>query len=635
VSRIAPLYDDIHDWLTHAVRELRTDAACFHLRSRVGDRLVCQAVTDGLKATHLSYGLDLTGCPAVSEVLQTGEPLAIDNAATDARVAQVARERFGLRSLLYQPVRIAGAFEAVAIFSLRRPHVWAPKQVEQSKRLTRTVQEQLERARIGTRAPLTPQELMLSAVPGMVSLVDEELMALATTQSVDQGRTLEDQSAAVSIDELLRDSDRGHELRRALRDVLSGDLDRFQAMVETTHGQWWVHLRAIPPHPATLRKTLAVVHVQPLPETTSALLVHEERTRLQALGRIAGTVAHEVNNALQHIQLGIAELEGQARAEELDTIAAATQRAGRITSQLLTFARRAPSHFESLDLSEFVSREFELARRSVGSDHLVSLRLRGRVRVRIDVKKMELVLINLCRNAAEASPRGSEITVECGVERQGDHELAYLAVVDPGQGMPPAIANTIGELQASTKPEGLGAGIGLAVVKQVADDHGGKVSATSGASGGTRVAVYLPLDGPKPRPEATPAPADDGVRVLIVEDEAVVARLVARTVGALGHETECCSSLASARAFFDADPLWPQLVLLDLKLGDGTGLEFFEHARVIRPDLRFVVTSGFAEREAILEFSRAGFPILTKPFSRDDLRNAVTAAVRDLRRDAT
>lgn len=142
------LYDHIHHRLTAVVSTLGADAGCFHLRSRSGDRVVCQAVTDGLKATHLSYGLDLTDCPAIAEVLDTGETLAVDNASLDHRVAQVARERFGLKSVLYQPVRIAGSLEAVAILSYRRHHPWTSEEVAQVQRLTLDIEQTLARTRV-------------------------------------------------------------------------------------------------------------------------------------------------------------------------------------------------------------------------------------------------------------------------------------------------------------------------------------------------------------------------------------------------------------------------------------------------------------------------------------------------------
>lgn len=622
MTNFAPAYDEIQEWLSAAVLELGSDAGCYHIRSRTGDRIICQAVTDGLRASHLSYGLDLSDCPAVRQVLSTGRPLAIDNAATDLRVAQVARQQFRLQSILYQPVRIRGALESIAIFSYRRPHAWTEEEVSRSQHLAASLEQSLDRIALRPRAFHSPYELMLSAVPGIVNLVDENLLTQATSQSVDQRRDLDGQPTAVSVDELIRDSDRGHELRQAMLDLFGGERQHFHGIFETSQGSWWLNVRAVP---RTDRDdALAVVHVQPLPPTNGLVFLDEERNRLEALGRIASSVAHEVNNALQHIGLSLAEMQGPTNPEERAAIHAATERASRVTSQLLTFARRAPSQFQRMELADFLSRSLELARRSVGGEHVVNLRLRGRAEVRLDLKKMELLLINLCRNAADASPVGSDVTLECGIERRGAREFGYVAVIDRGKGMPLTVAATIGELQTSTKPEGLGAGIGLAVVKQVADDHGGEVVASPEEGGGTRVSVYLPLDETVgPATEAEPAPLDDRTHILIVEDENVIAMLVARNLERQGHRTERCSSLESAKTFFDADPSWADLAIVDLQLGDGTGLEFFDHARTRRPDLRFVAVSGFAERESVLAFSRAGWPVIPKPFRTSELAAAV------------
>lgn len=631
VSR-ALAYDALRVWLEDATKTLRAGGGCFHLRSRCGRRIVCQAVTNAVKSTHLSYGLDLTGCPAIQQVLDSGEPLPIDHAAVDLRVAQVARERFGLKSILYQPVRFGGRPEAVAIFHHRRPHPWSSDEVETSRELARAFESEIASRRLRLHEVIHADlyEAMVAAIPGVLSLVDDQLLTFASSRSVRQDLPLEAQSAALSVDELLADSDRGHELRAALQDIVAGDLGHYEGLFTTANGRWWVHARptflneSARPAVTVEARSIATlgVHVQPLPpETPKALLASEERNRLEALGRIAASVAHEVNNALQLIRFTVDEMSAEVEAAERESIRAAAERAAGMTAQLLTFARRAPARLESTDLADFVTRQLSLARRSVGADHAVGLRLTGHPVVRLDARKMGLVIINLCRNAAQASPAGSAVDIEVGLARREGSEWGYLAVLDNGPGMPNEVVENLGQFQRSSKPDGLGAGIGLAVVKQVADEHGGLFIVEPRPEGGCRAAVLLPVE-PVARGEGVD---DAGVRprVLIVEDEQSLARVMARRIQRLGGQSRAATSLQSAITAFDEAPEWPDLLLLDLTLPDGRGLELFRHARAARPSLPVLAVSGFAEREDLLELARADAAFLAKPFGAAELEAAI------------
>ena len=613
-----PVYDEVHEWLTRTVNRLGVDGGCFHLKSCAGDRIVCQAITNAYAATHLSYGLDLTDCPAITQVFETGESLAIDDAAGDTRVAQVARERFGLKSILYCPVTLTGRRDAVAVFSFKRPHSWAEGEGRLAEDAVRALQTKLTRVELPAAVNSSSYELMLGAVSGLVSIVDRNLLTLGTSSAVASGLDVEHQSNGISVDELLKDSDRGHELRSALTAIVNGDLDRFQGLFRTTNGIWWVHARGAPSNGRTGPSRLAVVHAQPLPAASGTVVVKEEQNRLQALGRIAGTVAHEVNNALQQIGMNVEEIDSDAHRSQRDAIQMATRRAARVTSQLLTFARRAPSEFVRVELTELVGQRLDLARNSVGSDHYVSLRLRGRAHVLADIRKIELALINLCRNAADASPAGTDVIIEAGMQRRDGQEWGVLAVVDVGSGMPPDVANSLGELQMSTKAEGLGSGIGLAVVKQVADEHSGQVVISTGDIGtGTRVAVFLPMVGADLN-QGTDS-GEGGTRILVVDDEVDIARLVSRSMNSKGYRTRSCSSLSAARALFDEEPDWAELVIFDINLGDGNGVDLFAHARAVRSDLRFLAISGFADHDTAVPLARANCRLLSKPFTPDQL----------------
>lgn len=625
--RRPPLYDDVHTWLTNATRAVGAEGACFHLRSSDGNRIICQAITDSYAATYLAYSLDLTDCPAVQQVLNTGEPLAIDDAHEDARVAQIALNRFQLRSLLYAPVKVAGHSQAVAIFSHRKLHHWTDAERNLARRLVTEFEDNIGSLQLAHAAPSSGNELMLSAVPGVVSVLDENLLTIATSKSVALGPANGFRGANISVDELLRSSDRSHELRTALLNLVAGDQDNYQGLFRNSRGTWWVHARR-----STLgdeqQDSRAVVHIQPLPAATGSVLVGEERNRLESLGRIAGSVAHEINNALQHITMSLQEM-GQAGSDpetQRAVAESAATRAARVTKKLLTFARRGPGEFEPRELTELAHEESDLIRRSVGENHLVSLRLQGRALVRVDVRKIQLVLINLCRNAADASPLGSEVIIEAGAECGSGGDRGVIAVVDSGSGMPSEVVENLGELQISTKPRGMGTGFGLAIVHQVARDHGGELVITPGPQGsGTRVALHLPLFGIKP--ERTRTATADAPSILIVDDEVQLAEMLVRALAARSYRTHRCSSLATARSFLDDSSAWPDLVIVDVNLGDGNGLELIEHVRQQDSTVRCLAISGHVEVNADPTLCTRNYPFLAKPFTVEQLLEAVETSL--------
>lgn len=236
-------------------------------------------------------------------------------------------------------------------------------------------------------------------------------------------------------------------------------------------------------------------------------------------------------------------------------------------------------------------------------------------------------MLNLCKNAAEASPPGSEVIVELGVARHLGRDWAEIAVLDRGPGIPDEVVRELGSFVTSSKPEGLGAGIGLAVVQQVVEEHAGVLEVEARPEEGTRVRVLLPL---RDEPSAPAAPvtapgASERPRVLIVEDESALARSMARIAESAGFEVRTAATLASARAIFEADSGWPDALVLDLILPDGRGLELFEAIRGREPAIPVLAVSGFAERETTLALARAGCELLVKPFGADQLERWLRA----------
>ena len=241
-----PDFDRLTEWLSAVSDRAGVPNACFHLLSEDGRRVVCQAVSHSLRATHLAYGLDLKDCAAIRQALSERRAVAIEDAATDPRVAQVARRQYELATVLYQPVEWDGR-RGVLILSDRTRRAWTEVDLQYAQHCAdelasmMSTGETVEVSRVGSHDADSPLQHLLDAVPGMVLIVDEHLYTVATSSAVEFQQDLEGQSAAVSLRELTHECDRGAEFRRALQELLDDERQSFEGLMRTVHGLWWVH----------------------------------------------------------------------------------------------------------------------------------------------------------------------------------------------------------------------------------------------------------------------------------------------------------------------------------------------------------------------------------------------------------
>ncbi|HQT96086.1 MAG TPA: ATP-binding protein, partial [Thermoanaerobaculaceae bacterium] len=250
--------------------------------------------------------------------------------------------------------------------------------------------------------------------------------------------------------------------------------------------------------------------------------------KMEAIGSLAGAVAHDFNNILQamlsHIQLLRSPVSEPARvaaaAAELEQ---QVKRGAALTRQLLLFSRQETTKPEPLDLNEAVSTSLQLLRRLVREN--ISFRLdvaEAALAIRADRGQLDQVLMNLVVNAADAMPDGGILRVGTG---RSDDGSPWVSVSDTGCGIPEAIRDRVFEPFFTTKAPGKGTGIGLSVVRGIVEQHGGAIVLESGVGRGTTVRITLPAadtaavpaDGPASGDK--PLPRGRGERVLIVEDE--------------------------------------------------------------------------------------------------------------------
>jgi PAS domain S-box-containing protein len=273
--------------------------------------------------------------------------------------------------------------------------------------------------------------------------------------------------------------------------------------------------------------------------------------RLEAIGQLAGGVAHEFNNLLTAI-LGYGSLlagglpAGGAEAADLDEMLAAARRAQALTSQLLAFGRRSLLQPRVVDPAELVAGLCPMLDRLIGDDIALEVHADAGFRVLVDPGQLEQVVVNLVVNARDAMSDGGTVTISVhGIvleDRDGPgRPWVVVEVADTGSGMTADVLDHVFEPFFTTKPVGRGTGLGLAMVDGFMRASGGEVRVASTPGAGTRMALLLPetdeilADAAPSVPEPAPSAAARPLTVLVVEDEPVIRRLAARTLVAAGH----------------------------------------------------------------------------------------------------
>ncbi len=378
-----------------------------------------------------------------------------------------------------------------------------------------------------------------------------------------------------------------------------------------------------------------------------------ERTRASrfgAIGRLAGGVAHDINN-LMTVILGQTFLlrtdlpVTAASAEALDEIESTVDRTRRLTSQLLAFARAQVVAPRVIALRAAVDHTMSLLRRVVEEHTRCEVEHTGEDwAVRIDPSQFEQVLLNLAANARDAMPQGGRFTIRTGSERLGpgraddlgvaEGEYATLEVTDTGSGMPADVLERLFEPFFSTKGA-KGTGLGLATVQSIVREIGGAVSAASAIGLGTTIRLWLPRSTePLPEPEAPRVPVARGGRagVVVCEDEPSIRRSVVRTLTGAGYACHEAATPQDALAYLAGEGRETALLVTDLVMPGMSGVELARRAREMNPALAVLVMTGYADdaaRDALAPdvATDVATVVLAKPFSGQQLLETVAELV--------
>jgi signal transduction histidine kinase len=369
----------------------------------------------------------------------------------------------------------------------------------------------------------------------------------------------------------------------------------------------------------------------------------EAQTRLldgqkhEAIGRLTGGLAHDLNNFLQTMSTGLQVLDRLVKEDAgrrvIEASTRALDKAAALVRQMLAFGRSQPLNPQPIDLHDFVLHSEDLMSRAVGGRVRLTAEIDpGLPALMADPTQFELALLNLVFNARDAMPEGGTVMIRgrlaSAAQVAGLAEGRYIAVdvLDSGGGMDAEVLQRVFEPYFTTKAVGVGSGLGLPQVRAFAVQSGGAATIRSERGAGTTVTMLLPVSNEAPRkrervdvPSAPFAP----LRVLFVEDDLLVSSVVVPALRAAGHAVRhCLNGEAAIRALQDGGLF--DVVFTDIVMpGSVSGLDLARWCETNMPAMAVIVATGYTTQHIA-----TGVKVLSKPYVLDELLGELQLAVR-------
>ena len=367
--------------------------------------------------------------------------------------------------------------------------------------------------------------------------------------------------------------------------------------------------------------------------------------KMEAVGQLTGGVAHDFNNLLTIIRSSVdllrrPGLDEARRQRYMDAVVDTIDRAAKLTSQLLAFARRQTLHAEAFDVAERLQGIAEMLDTVIGARVQIQTIVEHKpLFVKADVSQFETTIVNMAVNARDAMDGYGTLTLRVQranslppsrVGTHGDGPFAVISVSDTGTGIAPGDIGKIFEPFYTTKEVGKGTGLGLSQVFGFAKQSGGDVAVESELGSGTTFRMYLPQVDPPAEPAVRDAAIaqltrGDGRQVLIVEDNRVLGQFAAEMLRDLGYATTLATNAEEALDHLGRKEPAFDVVFSDVVMPGMSGIDLANHLKDVQPDLPIILASGY--NQVMAREGTLGFDLLRKPYSADQLSAALQRAI--------
>jgi signal transduction histidine kinase/ActR/RegA family two-component response regulator len=372
-------------------------------------------------------------------------------------------------------------------------------------------------------------------------------------------------------------------------------------------------------------------------ERAQAALVQSQK--MEAVGQLTGGIAHDFNNLLTVIAGSLDLIQRRSNDPRVESLAdaalQASDRASKLTRQLLAFSRTQRLTLKPVDINSLIEGMGDLLTRTIGPGYRILMELApAGAWAMADANQLELAILNLVINSRDAMSQGGEVRIESVCRPAsgpspppGDYVV--VRVRDNGPGIPPHLLERVFEPFFTTKALGKGTGLGLSQVYGIAQQSGGAARIESREGEGATVEIWLPAAssqalGAEPPPLAAQPATGRREQVLVVEDDAAVRRFIVECLETLGYAVTEASHGQEGLNRLDHEK--PALMIVDYAMPGMNGAEVAAEVRIKRPQLPIILATGYADMDAV---HRVVEPenVLKKPFHLADLEKAVCAAL--------
>ena len=584
----------------------------------------------------------LVEIPLIQQLIQQKQPVVVQDPTSQPSLgaAQDLTQRREARSLLALPLIVENKVEGALFLSTLETRFFSAAEVNLAWNVTGETARGLALARLSE----TRHRLMMAMEQARecISITDAQGAILYVNATFEQTTGYSRDHAIGQTHRILKSDRQNPTLHRELwATITSGKAWQGRIINRKKDGGFYTADTVITP----VRDASGPIvnYLATSRDITRELQLEEQFLRAQkmeAVGQLAGGVAHDFNNILAAMLLHLnllgldLELAPKIRAE-LKELEEACGRASNLTRQLLMFSRKQDVQMKSVNLSQLLDDLMKMLRRLLGEQVEVVLQGQGGATwIEADPGMIEQVVMNLCVNARDAMPRGGQVTIttnEVEIDATSTKENAKggkyvcLAVADTGEGMDAVTLQKIFEPFFTTKEAGKGTGLGLATVYGIAKQHHGWVEVDSDVGKGSVFRVFLP-HASQAVSSSTSTPGFEGrggtETILLVEDERNVRDMAAQGLREFGYQVEEAADGVEALELWVMHQPRIALLLIDLVLpGKITGLEIAQQFRRAKDSLKVIIMSGYTEKVARLEtaIAREHMSYLIKPFALNKL----------------